>query len=442
MKRKLSLLLLMIPFLPGKTSLAQDCSDCRYMSAQFDSVMVETVLIGEGENSDGNMQQLYADIYQPYGDTETDRPVVIIAFGGGFLAGARDDWYVVEICKQFAKAGYVAVANDYRIGVNPLEILLSQSMRIFFRPMQDMRAMVQYLKADYSELGNNYSIDTNRIIMGGASAGGITALMTAYCDKESEMAEMGNINALDDLGGFYTSTGFYPQYNWDVAATFNISGAIINADWIEPGDVPVISAHGNEDEIVPYGEGGFGNALLEGVIDVQGSSIVHQEALAEGVCSYLYTMEGEGHPSEETSIELIRSVVYRMQQRVFSVINGKDFCCPLEVDITPDDTLYVALAGTDVALAADVTGDNGNAVYQWCGLPCTFNANTATVQIQADTSWRYVSLIVTEGQCQNADLQVVMSESPNTSVFELENNPGISIFPQPASDQVRINIAK
>jgi hypothetical protein len=51
--------------------------------------------------------------------------------------------------------------------------------------MQDMRAAVQYLKADFAELGNNYNIDTSRILIGGASSGAMTSMMTAYCDKES-----------------------------------------------------------------------------------------------------------------------------------------------------------------------------------------------------------------------------------------------------------------
>ncbi|MDP6908735.1 MAG: alpha/beta hydrolase, partial [Flavobacteriales bacterium] len=289
MKRLSFLLSLQITLLFSQFSFAQDCEDCRYITPLFDSVMVETIHFGEGLDSEGNLQQLYADVYQPYGDTVTNRPVLIFAFGGGFIQGSRTDWYVQEACELFARSGYVAVANDYRLGINPIEILFLQHMRIFFRPMQDMRATIQYLKADYSELGNNFNIDTSRILIGGASSGAITALMTAYCDKPSEMGEMGDISSLDDLGGFYSSTGFYPQYSWDGLATVNVAGAMINAEWIEPGDVPIISAHGDADDIVPYAYGPFGGGLLGGAFDLQGSAIVHQEAQDEGVCSYLYT---------------------------------------------------------------------------------------------------------------------------------------------------------
>jgi hypothetical protein len=239
-------LLYLISFLLFPVFLfSQECDNCRYISPVFDSVMVETVHFGEGLNIEGEMRQLYADVYQPYGDTASNRPVVIFAFGGGFVQGSRTDWYVREVCEHFARLGYVAVANDYRLGNDPMEILFLQHMRIFFRPMQDMRATVQYLKADYSEIGNNFRIDTSKIFLGGASAGAISALMTEYCDKPEEMQEMGNLSVLDELGGFYATSGFYPNYNWDVAAVINVAGALINAEWIEPGDVPHIAAHGD-----------------------------------------------------------------------------------------------------------------------------------------------------------------------------------------------------
>jgi para-nitrobenzyl esterase len=419
------------------TALAQDCDNCRYISPMFDSVMVETVHFGEGMNIDGDLQQLYADVYQPYGDTVSNRPVVIFAFGGGFVQGSRNDWYVREVCEHFAKAGYVAVANDYRLGIDPLEILFLQHMRIFFRPMQDMRATVQYLKADYSELGNNFRIDTANIFLGGASAGGISALMTEYCDRPEEMAEMGDMGALDDLGGFYATSGFYPQYDWNVAAVVNVAGALVNAAWVEPGDIPIISAHGDQDNIVPYGYGPFGGGALGGFFDLQGSSIVHQEAQAEGVCSYLFTMEGQDHPNEGMGIEYIKSVVHRIGQRAHAVLNDRSFCCELEVDVTPNDTLFTSVLMEAVQLQSVVTNDNGNATLQWCSVPCSVDATGPNLNVLPDTSWKYISLIASEGQCQASDLYILINGQPS-SIEEQQEGSGISVHPVPAIDRVNV----
>ncbi len=421
-----------------QSSMAQDCNNCRYISPMFDSVMVETIHFGEGMNIDGDLQQLYADVYQPYGDTASNRPVIIFAFGGGFVQGSRTDWYVREVCEHFAKAGYVAVANDYRLGIDPLEILFLQHMRIFFRPMQDMRATVQYLKADFSELGNSFRIDTSNIFLGGASAGAISALMTEYCNRPEEMAEMGNMDALDELGGFYATSGFYPQYDWNVAAVVNVAGALVNAAWVEPGDVPIVSAHGDQDNIVPYGYGPFGGGALGGFFDLQGSSIVHQEAVNEGVCSYLFTMEGHDHPNEGMGIEYIKSVVHRIGQRVYAVLNDRSFCCELGVDVTPNDTLFTSVLMEAVQLQAELTNDNGNAALQWCSVPCWVDASDPALNVLPDTSWKYISLIATEGACQASDLYILMNGQPS-SIVELQPNGTLSMHPIPASDLVNLS---
>src|ERR1041385_1992453 len=135
---------------------AQQCSDCRYVSPIFDSVTKETVHFGEAVTIHGDTQQLYMDIYQPYGDTALSRPLVMFAFGGGFVQGSKDDWYVYDVCRHFSKAGYVCAAMDYRLGIDYAEIFTLQYMRIFFRPMQDYRGAVQYMKWDFAENGNNY----------------------------------------------------------------------------------------------------------------------------------------------------------------------------------------------------------------------------------------------------------------------------------------------
>jgi len=432
--------LLVVLMLAATTSIAQNCEDCRYLSPIFDSVAVTTVHFGEGTTADGDLQQLYMDVYEPVGDTETKRPVVIFAFGGGFVQGGRNDWYVREVCEHFAKSGYVAVANDYRLGIDPLEILFLQHMRIFFRPMQDMRATVQYLKADFAELGDNFRIDTARILIGGASAGGITALMTAYCDRPEKMAEMGNLSALDDLGGFYATTGFYPQYSWNGLATINVSGALINAEWVEPGHVPIISAHGDADVVVPYGYGPLGGGLLGGVFDLQGSSIVHQRADEVGVCNYLFTMEGHDHPNTGMGMPYLRSVVQRIAERSYALINDRTFCCELEVNVSPGDTLLFGPNDGEFTLDSELHNDNGNAQLLWCGVPCGLTGTSPSIVAMPDTTWEFISLIAYEGGCQSQDIHIVKYDSAFTSITEDQYLPSINLYPSPAVEMVELTI--
>ncbi|MCW5908409.1 MAG: T9SS type A sorting domain-containing protein [Chitinophagales bacterium] len=414
---------------------SQSCTDCRYLSPVFDSITKETVLFARGVNADGDTQNLYMDVYQPYGDTLSLRPAMVFAFGGAFVQGSKNDWYVKEVCRHFTRAGYVSVAIDYRVGVKLSEILALQHMRIFFRPMQEIRAAVQHLKADYSELGNNWRIDTSRIIIGGASSGAISALMVAHCDKPSEMSEMGNINALNALGGFYSSSGFYQNYSWNSIGTVNIAGALINANWVEAGDKPIISAHGNADQVVPYAYGAFGGGLLGGVFDLQGSYVVDSIARTKGVCSYLYTMEGKDHPSEDMGMEYIYSVVYRIMLRMHALVNDRSFCCPLTADVTPGDTLFYAPGAPDATLTAQVSNDNGNAQLQWCSIPCAYSLTANSITVTPDTALHYVMLVASEGQCQSGDLYFLIDSTQLVSSVHATAYPlTVEIYPQPAAD--------
>lgn len=425
------------------SGLSQTCDDCRYISPLFDSVTVSTVHFGEAEDIDGNIQQLYMDIYEPFGDTLTDRPVVMFAFGGGFVQGSKDDWYVVEVCKHFTRAGYVCAAMDYRIGIDYLEIAVGQHARIFFRPMQDYRAAVQYLKADYSELGNNFNIDTNRIFAGGASAGAITALMMNHCDSVSEMEEMYiSGDPLDELGGFNSTSGFYPNYSWRTMATVNVAGALIDANWIDVGDVPIVSAHGDQDDIVPYDSGPFGGITL-GVFNLEGSYVVDSIARAKGVCSYLYTMEGKNHPSEDLGLPYIYGVVYRMMLRMYPLLEGRSFCCALDAEVAEGDTLYFNENTAPVTLNAAVTGDNGNAQIKWCEIPCVNGSDAWSLTVYPDTNLDFVTVMAYEGQCSSADLMVLADSSAfmppePESVYELGGKIAMTIYPSPSNGQFTV----
>jgi len=439
-----------IILLSNQSSFSQACAGCRYISPLFDSVTVETVKFGRGPRADGTMQDLFMDIYQPYGDTMSNRPVAIFAFGGAFITGSRDDWYVVLACKEIAKSGYVVAAIDYRIyddiGQMIAEIFAGippQQMRIFFRPMQDMRAAVQYMKADYAELGNHYKIDTSMILIGGASSGAMTSLMTAYCDVDTEMAQMGfgSLAPLDALGGFYSTSGLYPDYSWKAAATFNVSGSLVKADWIQPGDVPMILAHGDADQIVPYKEGGFAGLTL-GSFNMQGSYIIDSVARARGVCSYLYTMEGKDHPSEDIGIEYLKSVVYRMMLRMHAIVNRRSFCCGLQVEVNPADTLYYETGG-GACLSACVANDSGSAQVAWCGIKCLPQASASNIiTLEPDTNLRYVGCIAYEGGCQAVALNMVKQGAAldctlpaecTTSAQLFGANARLLVYPQPAT---------
>lgn len=433
-----SVLLVFLCFFLSAAS-AQTCAGCRYITPVYDSVTVETVQFGEGDDALGVPTDLFMDVYQPHGDTAAIRPVVIFAFGGGFIQGHRQEGYVVKACERFAKSGYVAASIDYRIGFDPFGLLnpTEELMQVFFRAMQDMRASLQYMNAHADSMGNAWRIDTSMIFLGGASAGAITALMVTHCDKSTEFEEINSLGAISGMGGFNSTSGFYANRRYDnIAGVFNIAGALVNADWIEPGDPPILSAHGDQDNTVPFAGGNFNLGIAQ--LGLEGSFLVDEEAKAEGVCSFLFTMVGEGHPSGSASEAYFDQIFHRILPRMHALVHGRSFCCSFDLAVDPaTDNVTTFQPGATVHLDAVATGVSPSAAYQWCAVPCDFSAQTSGVDMQPD-SGDYAIAVVIDGGCQATDFTLLHGETsvaalaPHTESFA-------TVYPNPARDRLYIH---
>jgi para-nitrobenzyl esterase len=228
--------------------LAQDCANGRYTDPNFfqDVTVTSAVVFGSNTGVSGGTTTLRMDIYEPTGDALSERPVVLVAFGGSFVAGSRAD--VAPICQAFARMGYVAVAPDYRVGF----FLPNQTTttRAVMRGAHDMRAAVRYLRRTVVEDGNPYGLDTSRIIIGGVSAGAISAIHATYLDQESEIPAVLQ-GEIASLGGVEGNSG-NPGFSSEVFACYSFSGAIGDTLWIEPNDKPLVSVHETGDNVVPY----------------------------------------------------------------------------------------------------------------------------------------------------------------------------------------------
>ena len=281
--------------LVGPVAAQDDCDGYRYRyTGAFDGVEVDyDVPYGENINVNFIPEELVLDIYTPSGDAEEARPLVVMAHGGFFLAGSNDGVDVVPLCEDLAQMGYVVASMSYRLGVNILGDLPTEFVKAVWRGVHDSRAAVRYFRKS-TEFGNPYAIDTNRIYLGGVSAGGFIAMHHAYVDEQSEIpvqidvTEAGMGGGLEGLSG---NTG----YSSEVHGVFNIAGALQTTDFLDAGDnEPIVSIHGTADETVPYGEG-FISYLGINIIDVDGSSVVHAKADEIGLENCFITVDGAGH---------------------------------------------------------------------------------------------------------------------------------------------------
>ena len=275
-------------------SVAAQCDGVRYRYRVFDQIQVEYgVIYGSNIGSSGAQVQLDMDIYRPAGDAVTDRPVVVVAHGGFFLAGSNDGTDVVPLCEDLARMGYVAASISYRLGVDNLFDLETSLQESVLRGVHDAKAAVRFFRKSHAENGNPYGIDPDRIVLGGSSAGAFIALHAAYIDNLSEVPEIIDLSQ-PGLGGGLEGLSGNPGYPSDVLSIINISGAMGDADWMEQGDVPVVSTHGTSDGTVPYGTGSI-SLLGINVAIVDGSWPIHIRAEELGMDHRLTTFEGAGH---------------------------------------------------------------------------------------------------------------------------------------------------
>jgi hypothetical protein len=116
------------------------------------------------------------------------------------------------------------------------------------------------------------------------------ALHLAYLDEVSEIPASVDPVAFGGIEGLSGNDG----YSSKVKAVVNLCGAIKDTSWINAGDIPCISMHGTNDDVVPYGSSVI-NVIGIPIFVVDGSSSVAARQENVGVLNEFYTWQGLGH---------------------------------------------------------------------------------------------------------------------------------------------------
>ena len=280
-----------------------DCNGERYRyTSTHDNVSVsEDHVYGNNVTALGVNTELVFDFYEAVDNAAADRPLIILAHGGFFLAGSNDGADVVPLCEDFARMGYAVASISYRLGIANLLDLENELIRAVWRGVHDGRAAVRYFRKSVEEEGNPWGIDPDRIYMGGVSAGGFLAVHHAYVDDESEIPAIID-QSQPGMGGGLEGESGNPGFSSEVAGIFNVSGALKDANWMQPGDAPLVSVHGTDDGTVPYGSGSV--ALLGfNVTEVDGSATLHERAEEIGLTHCFVTIDGAGHVPHVTNAD-------------------------------------------------------------------------------------------------------------------------------------------
>ncbi|MFK7947293.1 MAG: T9SS type A sorting domain-containing protein [Saprospiraceae bacterium] len=271
------------------------------------------------------LQTLVMDFYEPTGDTEAERPLVILLHTGNFLpnpqnagtTGTMRDSVIVEFANRLAKMGYVAAVADYRTGWNPAapsqEERALTLIQASYRGMQDTRTCIRFFKQDYAMNNNSYNVDTSRITVFGQGTGGYISLGTGNLDDYNEILLQKFITQasgqpvpmiVESINGdiYGTSTGVIPtgfglpfegdtlcipnyvDYSSDYQLTVNVGGALGDTSWIDENSTPMISFQTPKDPFAPYME----DVLIvpttgDLIVEVQGAGLIIPKANELGV---------------------------------------------------------------------------------------------------------------------------------------------------------------
>lgn len=260
------------------------------------------------------VSDLLMDIYQP--DTSVDtlsaRPVIIYVHTGNFLptgvnngpTGSKEDSVVVEMCRQWAKRGYVAIAANYRHGWNPGasgatgEIVRRATLlNAVYRAIHDIKQVVRYTREGASG-GNPLQIDPNSIAIYGQGSGGYVALAYNTLDKTSEMAIPKFLNPADGksfinevvVGNIAGDNGLLNLYfdngeATDIQACINAGGALADISWLEGNiEAPMITIHAIRDAFAPFDTGTVIVPTTGGeVVNVNGPNMFIKKAVSLGL---------------------------------------------------------------------------------------------------------------------------------------------------------------
>lgn len=247
-----------------------------------------TVLTVSGPTRQAEPQPLTCDVYEPAGDTEDERPLIILLHTGNFLppqinggcGGAKNDPVLVDLAGRLVKLGYVVAIANYRLGWNP--IASTQTERVYtlinaaYRGVQDASTIIRFFRKSHQELGNPYGIDPDRIALWGNGTGGYISFAAATLDTITDtyipkfstaQGPMVFEPVNGDLYGTKVGVTFpgypgfpagdtlcYPNhigYSSAFKLAVNMGGALGDTSWIDENDPPVISYHVPTDPYAP-----------------------------------------------------------------------------------------------------------------------------------------------------------------------------------------------
>ncbi len=291
-------------------------SQSSYAVAVDEDIVYAEGLGYNGANTSPTPVSLVMDVYYPENDAQS-RPVIMFIHGGGFQGGTKTKPEIVNMANYFASRGWVFASIDYRTteemgviaGMSREDVLgyykgfapdewIDYSLQFAMSPadvqtsiaiytaQRDAKAAMRWLAAH----ATSYSIDTDYITVGGASAGAISAIALGISDEDHFRDE---VTIADDPT--LSSTRLAESYDvksmvyyWGADIKIELYEAIYGVNLYDRDDPELFMAHGTDDinPSTPYSEA----TDLKEIYD------------SLGIYSELVPLVGAGHGAWNTEV--------------------------------------------------------------------------------------------------------------------------------------------
>jgi|GEM_PF-765205 len=366
----------------------QNCfSGGLYRDTLFSDIEITELVYGSNVNFINQPDTLHATLYSPVDNVVTTRPLVFAVFGGSFVQGSREEYYIQQTCQNFARRGYLAVAIDYRIGMLSLSAL--DGFHAVFRGAQDCKAAVRFFRAHADFL----VFDPNEIYMIGYSAGGFNAVHTAFWQTD----EVPVFAFPPGSGTFETGTST-PGVADTLSGLISVAGGIGDTLWMNGERTAVACIHNLTDPVVPYQAGSlFGTPVTFG-----SSLFITNRAASQGNFSRMKTLNVPnmhlpdlGSPWADTISRYITTYMHEM-------------LCRNRSDITatkpqPENQVQVGLRSDGLHISATQGGHCK--IFNGAGKMLGhyfFGAGASLHQLPVLQSGIYRAVAITEGIVQSS----------------------------------------
>jgi acetyl esterase/lipase len=234
-----------------------------------------------------NNTELKLDLYLPR-ERKAPSPTLVLFHGGGWVDGAkeRNIFYLLP----YLSMGWTVVNVEYRVARNSLAPAAVEDCRCSLR-------WVMYHAKDYN-------IDTSRIVLTGTSAGGHLSLIAGMLPagnefdrqcptdgstkwnsgKEPEIKVAAIVNwfgiaDVADLVDGPNAKHYAMEWLGSRADRLDLARKLSPVTYVRPGLPPIITIHGDQDNVAPYAQ----------------AVKLHADLDKAGVPNQLVTIKGKGH---------------------------------------------------------------------------------------------------------------------------------------------------